>query len=232
MRTITVFGCGEQAYWHIRLALLLRGTTIRHVNIVNRRFSDRCRQILKRIYAVPAALKAREGWADAVFGILTPGYGEYARLLKEQVRGADAIFCCTPATEPLFDATILTSHEGRRKGRLIVAVGSYKPHMRELPVELFHQATRGHERGHHHHFHKHAIEGGVIVVDTLDGAMKEAGEIVDAGLTPQQLVEYVLRRTSYCLSFPTRAMVKPAADSDQTRRARHAAQDQHGRRGL
>ena len=189
VRTITVFGCGEQAYWHVRLALLLRGSTIRHINIINRRFSDRCKLILKRFHAVPAAIKAREGWADAEFGILTPGYGEYARLLKDQVRAADAIFCCTPSTEPLFDPAILTSHEGRRKGRLIVAIGSYMPRMREIPAELLHQATRGHEKGHHYHFHKHALEGGVVIVDTLDGALKEAGEIIAAGLTPQQLVE-------------------------------------------
>ncbi len=191
MRTITVFGCGEQAYWHIRLALLMRGSTIRTVNIINRRFSERCKLILKRFHAVPAEFKAREGWTDVVFGILTPSYGDYSRLLREQVRSADAIFCCTPSTEPLFDAAILTAHEGRRKGRLIIAIGSYKPNMRELPVELLHQATRSHDRGHHHHFHKHALEGGVVVVDTLDGALKEAGEIVEAGLTPQQLVEYV-----------------------------------------
>lgn len=188
VHSVTVFGCGLQAFWHVRLALLFRGSTIRHVNIINRRFSDNCKAILKRFYSVPVAVKEREGWRDATFSVLTPGYGEYARLHREHVRSADVIFCCTPSTEPLFDAGILTSHEGRRKGRLIVAVGSYTPHMRELPVELLHQAIKPHERG-HHHYHRHAPEGGVVVVDTLDGALKEAGEIIEAGLTPQQLVE-------------------------------------------
>lgn len=192
VKTLTVFGCGQQAYWHIRLALLLRGSTIRHVHIINRRFSDRCREILRRCYSVPQALKEREGWADASFGILTPGYGEFDRLLREHLRAADAIFCCTPSREPLFDARILTSHEGRRKGRLIVAIGSYSPAMHELPVELLRQATKVHARG-QHHFHKHAVEGGVVIVDTLDGAMKEAGEIIEAGLEPRQLIECVYR---------------------------------------
>ncbi|KAL1852491.1 hypothetical protein VTK73DRAFT_9186 [Phialemonium thermophilum] len=188
VRTLTVFGCGEQAYWHIRLALMFRGATVKHVNIINRRFSQNCKAILKRLYAVPAAMKEREGWGEATFGVLTPGYGEYERLLREQVQAADVLFCCTPSTEPLFRGSILTSHEARLKGRLIVAIGSYTPAMRELPVELLRQATKTHEKG-HRHFHKHAPEGGVVVVDTLDGALKEAGEIIEAGLAPTQLVE-------------------------------------------
>ncbi len=192
VRTLTVFGAGEQAYWHIRLALMLRGSTIRQVNIVNRRFSHSCKAILKRLYSVPAVLKEREGWTDCAFGILTPGYGEFRRLLHDQVVAADIIFCCTPSTEPLFEASILTSHETRRKGRLIVAIGSHSPEMKELPVGLLRQATKPHEKG-HLHFHKHAPEGGVIVVDSLDGALKEAGEIIEAGLEPKQLVEYAFR---------------------------------------
>lgn len=187
VRTLTVFGSGLQAYWHIRLALMLRGSTIRTVNIINRRFSDGARQILKKFYAVPLETKRREGWDQAQFGILTPGYGEFPRLLKEHVRAADVIYCCTPSAEPLFDASILTSHEGRRKGRLIVAIGSYTPEMRELPRELLEQATKVHSS--HIHLHKHATEGGVVIVDTLDGALKDAGEIVDAKLEPNKLVE-------------------------------------------
>jgi len=190
VHTVTVFGCGEQAFWHVRLALIMRGSTIRHVNFINRRFSDACKRVMKRFYAVPAEQKAREGWTECQFGILTPSYGEYPRLLRDHLRDADIIFCCTPSTEPLFDHSILTHHEARRKGRLIVAVGSYTPGMSELPVELLQQAVKQHEPG-HRHFHKHVTEGGVVIVDTLDGAMKEAGEIIAAGLTPKQLVEYV-----------------------------------------
>lgn len=188
VNTVTAFGSGEQAYWHIRIALMLRGSTIRQVNVINRRFSDSCKHILKRLYAVPAAVKEREGWQDAQFGILTPGYGEFDRLLKEQVRAADVIFCCTPSREPLFDHTFLTNGEGRRKGRLIVAIGSYTPDMLEIPLQVVHQAVRAHEPG-HRHFHKHATEGGVVIVDTLDGALQEAGEIIQGGLTPKQLIE-------------------------------------------
>ncbi|KAK1489474.1 UbiD family decarboxylase [Colletotrichum abscissum] len=153
VKTITVFGTGLQAYWHVRLALLVRGTTIRHVNVINRRFSDDARDFMKQFYRVPPHIKEREGWSETTFGILTPGYGEFKRLSREQIRDADVVYCCTPSTEELFEAEA-TKHE--------------KPHW---------------------HFHKHAPEGGVIVVDTLDGALKEAGEIISAGLQPTQLVE-------------------------------------------
>jgi len=188
IRTLTVFGCGEQAYWHVRLALMLRGSTIRQVNLVNRSFSPSCAAILKRFYGVQAVIKAREGWTDCTFGVLTPGYGEYHRLLEKQVLAADVIFCCTPSTEPLFDGSWLTTHDARRKGRLIVAIGSYTPQMREIPIEIILQAVKPHEKG-HRHFHKHVIEGGVIIVDTLDGALKESGELIEAGLESTQLVE-------------------------------------------
>lgn len=98
------------------------------------------------------------------------------------------VYCCTSSAEPLFDGEILTSHEGRRKGRLVVAVGSLSPKTGELPVELVQRATKKHDKP-HRHFHKHAEEGGVVVVDTLEGALKEAGEIIKAGIGPTQLVE-------------------------------------------
>ncbi|KAK3956712.1 hypothetical protein QBC32DRAFT_249947 [Pseudoneurospora amorphoporcata] len=193
VKTITVFGCGEQAYWHVRLTLLLRGSTVKHVNVINRRFSPSCGAMLRRFYEISPDIKAREGWTDTHFGVLTPSYGEYERLLTDQVRSADVIFCCTPSTVPLFDGNILTERDARRKGRLIVAIGSYTPQMREVPVELIQQAIKVHDqhaagkRTIYHH--KHAVEGGVVVVDTLDGALKEAGELIEAGLGPRHLVE-------------------------------------------
>ncbi|KAI0104386.1 NAD(P)-binding protein [Daldinia grandis] len=187
VRTLVVFGSGLQAYWHMRLALMLRGDTIRQVYIINKTFSESARATFKKIYGIPQDIKQREGWEQAQFSLLTPTYGEYDRLLKDHLRAADIIYCCTPSTEDLFDASILTSHEGRRKGRLIVAIGSYTKQMRELPRELLLQAVKTRALG--HHYHKHAMEGGVIIVDTLDGALKEAGEIIEAGLEPTQLVE-------------------------------------------
>ncbi|CAF9916069.1 MAG: hypothetical protein HETSPECPRED_002744 [Heterodermia speciosa] len=182
VHNITVFGAGKQAYWHIRLALLLKGSAIHHIDIVNRSF-DRAKSLMQEIYS--------DEWADIrhdklKISILSSEYGEYTRLLKEHVRKADALFLCTSSIDPLFPAEHLTSSEGRKKGRYISAVGSYRPHMVELHPDILKQAV---SPDHKHHHHKHAEKSGVIIVDSLESCMKEAGEIREAGLRPEQLVE-------------------------------------------
>lgn len=183
VHTITIFGAGKQAYWHIRLALILRASEIHHVNIVNRSFDGAIR-LMKQFQPGHGG---KEEWKHVKFSVVTPEFGEYGRLLKDEVRKADVIFCCTPSTEPLFPHEFLTSHEGRRKGRYISAIGSYAPHMIELHPEIIKSAVKA-DQG-HRHYHKHARQEGVIIVDTLDGCLKEAGEIIQAKITPEQLVE-------------------------------------------
>jgi len=184
VHTITVFGAGKQAYWHIRLALLLKGDQIKQVNIINRSF-ERSARLMKSFYELESS-EAAQWRKDVKFSALSPGFGEYGRLLKEEVRKADAIFCCTPSVEPLFPAEFLTSHEGRKKGRYISAIGSYAPHMTELHPDILRQAVEP-DTGHHHH--KHAKKGGVVIVDSLESCMKEAGEVIQAKLRPDNLVE-------------------------------------------
>lgn len=184
VKTLTVFGVGKQAYWHVRLALLIHGRTIKKVHFINREFSDRARLIMKRFVRYDEGVKELEGWTTTQFDLMTQGFKEISRISKDQIRSADIIFCTTPSTTPLFDESILTNTEGRKKGRLIVAVGSYKKHMIEVPPEIIQQAVKRHGTG--HHFHKHAEEGGVIVVDTL-ACLTETGEL--AGLQPNQSVE-------------------------------------------
>ncbi|KAJ6000559.1 Ornithine cyclodeaminase/mu-crystallin [Penicillium waksmanii] len=182
VRTILVFGAGTQAYWHIRLALSLRGDEIRRVYIVNRSF-ERAANLLRDIY-LPENTKWR---GDTKFSAMSTDFGEYNRIIKEHVRKADVIFCCTPSVEPLFPAEFLTSREGRQKGRLISAVGSYKAHMAEVHPDILRDEVNVSPP--HRHFHKHTRRSGVVVVDSLDAAIKEAGEIVQAGIKPKQMVE-------------------------------------------
>lgn len=186
VKTLTVFGTGKQAYWHVRLALLLRGPTIKKVHFINREFNQRAAMCMKAFVGYDSARKKTEGWFDTTFDLTSLKYGEIGRVLKDHVRAADVIICTTPSSEPLFDHTILTNTEGRRRARLIIAIGSYKPHMIEVPPEVLSQAIKVHGPG--FHFHKHAEEGGVIVVDTL-ACIKEAGELVQANVPPDRTVE-------------------------------------------
>ncbi|KAJ5036537.1 hypothetical protein NUH16_004412 [Penicillium rubens] len=182
VRTLLVFGAGTQAYWHIRLALVLRGEDIRRVYIVNRSF-DRAAKLLQEIYQP----ENTEWRGDVKFSAVSTDFGEYGRILKEHVRKADAIFCCTPSPEPLFPAEYLTSGEGRQKGRLICAIGSYKAHMAEIHPDILRDEVN--LQAVHSHWHKKVHRSGVILVDSLDAALKEAGEIIQAGIKPKQVVE-------------------------------------------
>ncbi|KAJ9614535.1 hypothetical protein H2200_002672 [Cladophialophora chaetospira] len=184
VHTVTVFGAGKQAYWHIRLALILRGDEIHHVNIINRSFE----RSIKLMKAFQITQDERAKWRkDIKFSAMSPEFGEYGRLLKEEVRKADVIFCCTASTDPLFPAEFLTSREGRRKGRYVAAIGSYAPHMQEIHPDILKTAVEPTHGGHHHH--KHAKQGGVIIVDSLESSLKESGEIIKAKLKPEHLVE-------------------------------------------
>ncbi|KAI9714361.1 MAG: hypothetical protein M1820_000322 [Bogoriella megaspora] len=208
---ITVFGAGKQAYWHIRLAIILRPDDVHHVNVVNRDF-ERAGSMIKSLYHPFGDDESTTGIVSlphkAKFSILTNTHHEYGRLVKEHVRKASVLFLTTPSLEPLFPAEFLTSTEGRRKGRYIAAIGmygvepegifvdyglthvskgSYKPHMVELHPEVLKQAVAPHEG--HRHFHKHAPTGGAVLVDSVEACLKEAGEVIQAGLKPEEVVE-------------------------------------------
>lgn len=198
---VVVFGAGKQAYWHIRLALLLRGPDIHHLNIINRDF-ERVYQMLSKLYQpdeehgswsadrehVPAYRDTSDHpLSRPKIQILTPNHAEYDRLLKDTIRASSVIFFTTPSTSPLFPASFLTNPEGRKKGRYLAAIGSYKPNMVEIHPDIIKQNVQP-ENG-HRHFHKHAPQGGAVVVDSVEACLQEAGEIIQAGLTPNEVVE-------------------------------------------
>lgn len=183
---LSVFGAGKQAYWHIRLAVILRGAEIHHLNVINRSFS-RAHALLDSIWPLDVPSDTWGVPKPKTVSILTPGHREYDRLLKEKLRASSAIFTTTPSLKPLFPREILTSTEGRKKGRYIAAVGSYKPHMLELDPEILRQAV--HQSDHKHHHHRHAKSGGAVVVDSVEACLKEAGEVIQAGLEGHQVVE-------------------------------------------
>lgn len=58
--------------------------------------------------------------------------------------------------------------------------------MVEMHPDILRQAVAPDHKKHHH---KHASKSGVIVVDSLEACLKESGEIRQAGLGAEQLVE-------------------------------------------
>ncbi|EPQ63744.1 hypothetical protein BGT96224_2422, partial [Blumeria graminis f. sp. tritici 96224] len=186
VKVLTCFGCGRQAYWHIRLTLLLRGPSIKKVHFINREFSSRASQIMKDFMDFDPEVKKREGWYDTTFDLSSLKFGESEKVLKGYIRNADILFCATPSTAPLFNHAFLTNNEGRKRARLIIAVGSYLPSMIELPPEIIEQATRPQTAS--HSFQRRAEEGGVIVVDSL-ACLRETGELVETNVRADRTME-------------------------------------------
>ncbi|EER26937.1 hypothetical protein D8B26_002550 [Coccidioides posadasii str. Silveira] len=158
---ILVFGAGKQAEWHIRLALLLAGEKITKITVVNRgaRGAERLKSDLdadvRGIF--PGMMISYIGRDSSTFA---------AEILGTLVSEADAIFCCTPSTEPLFSSSYLGD-----KPRFISLIGSYKPHMQEIDSTTL-------------------LSGrSTIIVDSKEACLHEAGELIKAQVSESQLVE-------------------------------------------
>jgi hypothetical protein len=96
---------------------------------------------------------------------LTTGSSEDTSFnLSQAVHNANIILTLVPTTTPLFNSVDVTS------GTHLVLVGSYKPEMRDVNDELIKR-------------------GGMIIVDSKEACLKEAGEIVSAGLQSEDMVE-------------------------------------------
>jgi ornithine cyclodeaminase len=78
------------------------------------------------------------------------------------LRDADVVCCCTSAREPVFDSRLL------RDDATVIAVGSHEPGARELDSALMQRAT--------------------VVVESRDTALREAGDVIQAGLAEDGLV--------------------------------------------
>ncbi|KAE8415186.1 hypothetical protein BDV36DRAFT_298269 [Aspergillus pseudocaelatus] len=93
---------------------------------------------------------------------------DYDQALQIHLASADVIFRCTPSTEPLFPFSFLMMCH---KGRFISLIGSYTPHMKEIDT---HTLLSG---------------NGQIFVDSREACLDESGELRDAKITEEQLIE-------------------------------------------
>ena len=171
---IVVFGAGKQALWHVKLAIILRGEGIRKITIVNRS-QQRALDLVHTLQ--------ESNWPEHItlqtFDRAASPEAEYENL----VTAADAIFCTTPSTEPLFPAAYLTSEKAREKTRFMSAIGSYRLDMAEMDPELLKAVTDPSGV-----FASQVLQA-KIAVDSIDGCLQEAGELVSADIKPEQMLE-------------------------------------------
>ncbi|EQL30272.1 hypothetical protein BDFG_07215 [Blastomyces dermatitidis ATCC 26199] len=162
---IVVFGAGKQAEWHIRLSLLLVAAKITTVTIVNRRVET----LVKFDTTLLAELRSQ--FPQITFSSISNEEPDFDPKLRNILEAADAIFCCTPSSQPLFpDSYLHHGDQSERKTRFISLVGSYKPHMEEIDSATL-------------------LSGSNILVDSKEACLEEAGELIKANVQKDELVE-------------------------------------------
>ena len=103
--------------------------------------------------------------------------GERGWDVENEVSGAEVIVTATPSTTPLFPAgAINTSTSSDEtdplKPKTIILIGSYKPHMLEIPPSIITDLV---------------ATGGKVTVDSREACLAEAGEL--QGLEEGDVVE-------------------------------------------
>ncbi|RLV94474.1 Repressible alkaline phosphatase [Spathaspora sp. JA1] len=157
---LTVFGVGAQAYWHIKLALVLYEGKLSTVNILNR--------TLKNAQNLQEKLSAE--FQNIKFNSYS--YEHEPHEFIPHVQNSSIIFGCTPATVPIIKQSYLNNDKSTPK--FISLIGSYKPHMIELDLELCKRLK---------------ADGISIIVDSKEHTLHEAGELIQAGYSADQLIE-------------------------------------------
>lgn len=104
-------------------------------------------------------------YPDVTFRLLLKTTPDFEAQLQNAISNAEAIYCCTPATTPHFPSSYLD-----KKPRFISLIGSYKPSMQEIDSETL-------------------LSGKSIYVDTKEWCLSEAGELINAKVTEDQLIE-------------------------------------------
>ena len=159
---LVVFGAGKQAEWHVRLALLLV-SGVKSVTVINR-----SRQRLGKFEQdVTSALKS--SYPEVQFeSISSEANDDYNSQMTKRLAEANIICGCTPSVDALFAAQDLQLNPSNPK--FLSLIGSYKPGMQEVDSETIRL-------------------GGKIYVDSMDACFKEAGELIRAGLSPDDVIE-------------------------------------------
>lgn len=126
--SLLVFGTGPQALAHVGAVNEVR--PLREVVVVGRR-PEAADDVVAAVRAL--GLRARSG-------------------APADVAGADVVACCTSASTPLFDSSVL------RPEACVVAIGSHDPDAREVDTALVARAT--------------------VVAETRQSALSQAGDVV------------------------------------------------------
>lgn len=175
---IVIFGAGKQALWHIRLALALRGPEIKAITVINRS-EARAETLISSIKAENQKL-----WKSLCkFAFLDSSQSGYDQHLKALISAADVIFCTVPSQQPLFPLRFLTCGDNEEGFPFIAAIGSWQPDMIELDPDILRYVVK--TSG----FSLDEGTMGIVLVDDRQQAKIHAGEIIQSGLSSEQMTD-------------------------------------------
>ncbi|CAI5756938.1 unnamed protein product [Candida verbasci] len=125
---LCVFGVGLQAYWHVKLSLLLY-PQVKQVNIINRTLKN----------AQSLSQKLASEFASINFNAFSY---EDENIFINHVRNSSIIFGCTPSTTPIIKQNYI--NKDKKWPVFISLIGSYKPHMIELDLKVINELKSMH----------------------------------------------------------------------------------------
>ncbi|KAH9475193.1 hypothetical protein JR316_0012304 [Psilocybe cubensis] len=172
-RSIVVFGAGQQIDAHLDLHLRYFAS-ITTCTIINRTLNDR---------AISLRVKMASRFPHLQINLIsstshTDDSTQNRNLLEHAVKSADIIICATSSTDPLFPSSWV------KNGCHIILIGSYKPTMREIDKALVLRSIPSQIRD------KYISKPfPILLVDSREACSHEAGELIDAQVTPSQMTE-------------------------------------------
>ncbi|KAF5375898.1 hypothetical protein D9615_008223 [Tricholomella constricta] len=169
--SIVTFGAGKQIEAHLDLHLR-SFPSITSCTLVNRTHNSRVQGLHDRLTSL---------FPHVSFTII-PRCPPSDINLRTALRAASLIVCATSATFPLFPSSWVPT------GAHVILIGSYTPAMREVDRDLVRRAIPNSLSSNN----SVRIAAGVrqvLLVDSREACAIEAGELIDAGVAPPEIVE-------------------------------------------
>ncbi|KXN83257.1 Ketimine reductase mu-crystallin [Leucoagaricus sp. SymC.cos] len=161
---IVLFGAGKQIESHINV-FLRHFRSMKTCTIVNRTLNERALDLYR---------SATEAFPRVTFHLISQLETDS---IRKAVQEANIIICATPSTSPLFPSSWVAS------GTHVVLVGSYTSVMQEVEEVLVKRAIPT--------AHPNASKriDQVLLVDSREACMKEAGDLIKAGIDQASMLE-------------------------------------------
>lgn len=204
-RSIVAFGAGQQIDAHLDL-FLRKFTSITTCTIINRTLNDRVVSLRNRL-----ASRFPHPEINMVSSNANPDSLTHPNLQEQILKSVDIIICATSSTEPLFPSSWV------KNGAHVILIGSYKPSMREVDKALVLRSVPSQIPL------KYASKPlPILLVDSREACSHEAGELIDAQITPSQMTEigeiipmnenHVVPRESYLNLEPSSSGINAGFD--------------------